>query len=101
MRRNSTLLDLFSDSIDIIGDTSQFETGGGDPAGGLIGDETTKTKFTVFRKLRQPTVVEGDKVRFRVAMVSWYHGRWSVTLKSTSKIVVGGGNNSRRSLYFC
>jgi DNA/RNA endonuclease YhcR with UshA esterase domain len=54
---------------------------------GLIGDETARTKFTVFRKSRQPTVREGERVRFRAAKVSWYRGRWSVSLTSTSQVV--------------
>jgi hypothetical protein len=54
---------------------------------GLIGDDTAKTKFTIFRKSDQPTVQEGDRVRFRAAKVSWHRGRWSVTLTSTSRVV--------------
>ncbi|MEF8822141.1 MAG: DNA-binding protein [Halovenus sp.] len=64
-----------------------FETSGAVQQAGLIGDDTARTKFTVFKKSRQPTVREGERVRFRAAKVSWYRGRWSVTLTSTSRIV--------------
>jgi hypothetical protein len=64
-----------------------FETSGSIQQAGLIGDETAKTKFTVFRKSDQPTMCEGERVRFRAAKVSWYRGRWSVALTSTSRVV--------------
>ncbi|WP_049935208.1 hypothetical protein [Haloplanus natans] len=64
-----------------------FETNGSVQQAGLIGDDTARTKFTVFKKSQLPTVREGERVRFRAAKVSWYRGRWSVTLTSTSRIV--------------
>jgi hypothetical protein len=64
-----------------------FETEGAIQQAGLIGDDTAKTKFTVFKRSAQPTVREGERVRFRAAQVSWYRGRWSVTLTSTSRVV--------------
>ncbi|WP_435067610.1 DNA-binding protein [Haloplanus sp. C73] len=64
-----------------------FETSGSVQQAGLIGDDTAKTKFTVWKKSRQPTVREGERVRFRAAKVSWYRGQWSVALTSTSQVV--------------
>ncbi|WP_251329464.1 DNA-binding protein [Haloplanus pelagicus] len=53
---------------------------------GLIGDETAKIKFTSWRRSEQPTVREGERVRFRAAAKNWYRGRCSVALTSTSRI---------------
>ncbi|WP_157969260.1 DNA-binding protein [Haloplanus rubicundus] len=54
---------------------------------GLIGDATAKIKFTSWRRSEQPTVREGERVRFRGVAKNWYRGRCSVALTSTSRIV--------------
>lgn len=64
-----------------------FETSGSIQQAGLIGDDTAKTKFTIWNKSDCPMVREGERVRFRAAKVNWYRGRWSVALTSTSRVV--------------
>jgi hypothetical protein len=54
---------------------------------GLIADETSKIKFTVWKKSRQTTVREGQRVRFRAAKKNWYQGRCSIALTSHSRFV--------------
>lgn len=54
---------------------------------GLIGDATGKIKFTSWRRSEQPTVREGERVRFRGVAKNWYRGRCSVALTSTSRVV--------------
>ena len=53
---------------------------------GLIADETSKIKFTIWRKSRQTMVREGQRVRFRAAKKNWYQGRCSIALTSPSRI---------------
>lgn len=55
---------------------------------GLLEDETGRTKFTVWTKSKQPTVDEGQRVRFRAAAKNWYNGRCSIALTRWSEIVV-------------
>jgi hypothetical protein len=52
-----------------------FEPSGAIQQVGLIGDETARTKFTVWKRSRLPTVREGERVRFRAAKVNWHRGR--------------------------
>ncbi|WP_248898382.1 hypothetical protein [Haloplanus halobius] len=47
-----------------------FETDGSVQQAGLIGDETARTKFTVWTKSDQPTVRKGERMRIRAAKVS-------------------------------
>jgi ssDNA-binding replication factor A large subunit len=54
---------------------------------GLIADETSKIKFTVWKKSRQTKVREGQRVRFRAAKKNWYRGRCSIALTYHSRIV--------------
>lgn len=51
---------------------------------GLVEDDTGKIKFTVWRKSRQPTVREGERVRFRDVKRNWYRGRCSIALTGDS-----------------
>ena len=53
---------------------------------GLIADETSKIKFTIWRKSRQAMVREGQRVRFRAAKKNWYRGRCSIALTYHSRI---------------
>ncbi|ADD07694.1 uncharacterized protein Nmag_4182 (plasmid) [Natrialba magadii ATCC 43099] len=53
---------------------------------GLLADETGRTKFTVWRKSRQPLVDEGERVRFRAAAKNWYNGRCSIALTRWSEV---------------
>jgi hypothetical protein len=53
---------------------------------GLIADETSKIKFTIWRKSRQTMVREGQRVRFRAAKKNWYQGRCSIALTYHSRI---------------
>ena len=54
---------------------------------GLLGDETGRVKFTVWKASRQPMVAEGERVRFRDVAKSWYEGRCSVALTGRSRIL--------------
>ncbi|AXR76163.1 DNA-binding protein [Natrarchaeobaculum sulfurireducens] len=54
---------------------------------GLIEDETGRTKFTVWKKSKQPLVDEGERVRFRAAAKNWYNGRCSIALTRWSQVV--------------
>lgn len=53
---------------------------------GLMEDETGRTKFTTWVKSDQPMVQEGDTVRLRDVVLSWYDGRVSVALTGRSSI---------------
>ena len=53
---------------------------------GLIEDDTGRTKFTIWRKSKQPIVREGEDVRFYDVAKSWYRGRVSVALTSRSRV---------------
>jgi hypothetical protein len=53
---------------------------------GLIADETSKIKFTIWRKSRQTMVREGQRVRLRAAKKNWYQGRCSIALTYHSRI---------------
>lgn len=53
---------------------------------GLIADESSQTKFTVWMKSRQPVVREGERVRFRNAAKNWYEGRCSIALTGWSRV---------------
>lgn len=53
---------------------------------GLLEDDSGRIKFTVWKKSRQPTVREGDRVRFRGAARNWYRGRVSIALTGWSRV---------------
>jgi len=53
---------------------------------GLIEDETSTTKFTVWRASDQPLVRESERVRFRSVSKNWYEGRVSVALTGWSRV---------------
>ncbi|TYT60295.1 DNA-binding protein [Natrialba swarupiae] len=54
---------------------------------GLLEDETGRTKFTVWKKSKQPLVDEDERVRFRAAAKNWYNGRCSLALTRWSEVV--------------
>ncbi|MFQ3293194.1 MAG: hypothetical protein ACI8VE_000251 [Natrialbaceae archaeon] len=53
---------------------------------GLIADETSKIKFTIWRKSQQTVIREGQQVRFWAAKKNWYEGRCSIALTYDSRI---------------
>jgi len=53
---------------------------------GLIEDETSRTKFTVWEKSNQPAVREGERVTLRNVAKSWYGGRVSVAVTGWSEL---------------
>ncbi|WP_148415900.1 DNA-binding protein [Haloferax sp. KTX1] len=53
---------------------------------GLIEDETSRTKFTVWHNSRQPAVREGERVTLRNVAKSWYGGRVSVAVTGWSDV---------------
>jgi hypothetical protein len=53
---------------------------------GLIGDESGRTKFTVWKASDAPWMAEGERVRIHNASKNWYGGRVSVAVTGWSEI---------------
>ncbi|WP_224337920.1 OB-fold nucleic acid binding domain-containing protein [Haloprofundus halobius] len=54
---------------------------------GLIGDESGRTKVTVWERSNQPRVSEGEQVRIHGAARNWYNGRVSLAVTGWSTVL--------------